>query len=559
MAKFSWAPGRAFKGYKAGSIGPDLIAGLTLAAIAAPEQMATARLAGLAPQVGLIAFVAAGVAFAVFGASRGLSSGADSTIAPIFAGELAALAASGTPHYAALAAALALLVGLAVAAAGVARMGWVGELISAPVMTGFLAGIAVHILASQAPAAMGLAAPAGETAQRLFALVLAAPRANGADVILALGVLAGVALSERLARRLPAALIAVIVATVAADALGLNVARLGNLAGGLPSLALPGVSSADWIGLVPLALLVAIVVIVQTAAVSRAFPGEGEAPQVNRDLLGVGIGSLVAGFAGAFPVDASPPRTAIVEASGGRSQLAGLTAALILGLLLVLGMGLVAQVPTAALAGILLFVATRLVRLEDMREILRRSPAEFLLVAATTLAIVILPIQWGVALGVALSILNGVWSGARVHVQPMSRLPGSTVWWPQTSGAAAHGERVESVAVLAFPAPLTFLDAGPFAREFQEFAKGKRLAVLEAAGLVMIDYTAAQALTGVIKACRAAGCDFALARLESPAAQGAFTRLGLTDLIGADHIFESVAQALAALGPRPAETEPVGL
>jgi MFS superfamily sulfate permease-like transporter len=180
-------------------------------------------------------------------------------------------------------------------------------------------------------------------------------------------------------------------------------------------------------------------------------------------------------------------------------------------------------------------------------------------VAATTLAIVILPIQWGVALGVALSILNGVWSGARVHVQPMSRLPGSTVWWPQTSGAAAHGERVESVAVLAFPAPLTFLDAGPFAREFQEFAKGKRLAVLEAAGLVMIDYTAAQALTGVIKACRAAGCDFALARLESPAAQGAFTRLGLTDLIGADHIFESVAQALAALGPRPAETEPVGL
>jgi MFS superfamily sulfate permease-like transporter len=548
MARLSWAPGRAFQGYRPGWIGPDLLAGLTLAAIAAPEQMATARLAGLAPQVGLVAFVAAALAFALFGASRNLSVGADSTIAPIFAGVLAAMAASGSPHYGALAAGLAVLVGLAVAGAGVARLGWIGDLISVPVMTGFLAGIAVHILASQAPAAMGLAAPAGGLPERLAALALAAPRASLGDVAIAGSVLALVSLAERFARRLPAALVAVLAATLAANALHLDVARLGDLKGGLTAISLPALQAGEWVSLTPLAVLVAVVVIVQTSTVGQAFSA-GEGPQVNRDLIGVGLGSVLAGLAGAFAVNASPPRTAIVEASGGRSQLASLTAALILGLLAVGGMTLVASVPSAALAGILLFVATRLVRLGQMGEILRRSPAEFALVAATTLAIVFLPTQWGVALGVALSILNGVWSGARVHVQPMSRRPGTTVWWPNVPGSPAKGETVDGVAVLAFPAPLTFLDAGAFEREFLAGAKGVKLAVLEAAGLVTIDYTAAQALARVVRACRAAGGVFALARLESPAAQAAFERLGLTSLIGSGNIFESVAEALAAHEP----------
>jgi MFS superfamily sulfate permease-like transporter len=197
-------------------------------------------------------------------------------------------------------------------------------------------------------------------------------------------------------------------------------------------------------------------------------------------------------------------------------------------------------------------VAARLVRVGEMRRILSESPAEFALVAATVAGMVILPIAWGVAAGVGLSILHGVWSQSRVRVQPMSRLPGSTVWWPDAEGSA-EGERVAGVQVLAFAAPLTFLVADGFVREFLaavDPAAGKtRLAVLEAAGLVMIDYTAAEALARVVRTCRAAGCDFALARLESPAAQGALTRLGLRELIGADHIFESVAAALTALGP----------
>src|SRR5579864_5707711 len=152
----AWPLFRPLRGASFGGLGADLAAGLTLAAIAIPEQMATARLGGFAPQLGLFAFVAATLAFAAFGASRVLSAGADSTITPIFAGTLAALAAMGTPHYAALAAALALMVGAMVALAGLFRLGWVADLLSRPVITGFLAGIALHIAISQAPVILGL-------------------------------------------------------------------------------------------------------------------------------------------------------------------------------------------------------------------------------------------------------------------------------------------------------------------------------------------------------------------------------------------------------------------
>ncbi|HSZ51389.1 MAG TPA: STAS domain-containing protein, partial [Caulobacteraceae bacterium] len=234
-------------------------------------------------------------------------------------------------------------------------------------------------------------------------------------------------------------------------------------------------------------------------------------------------------------------------------QAAGLVAVALTVLLMMFGLRLLAQIPTAALAGVLLFVAARLVRVADMAGILKQSPAEFALVLATIAAIVVLPIQWGVATGVALSILHGVWSGARVRVRPMTRLKGTTVWWPDGGSAGPGGEQLEGVQVLTYPAPLTFLVAESFARDFLAAAcpggAGAHLVILEAAGMVMIDYTAARALGRVVRQCRASGCDFALARLESPAAQAALERLGLQDLIGKDHIFESVAAAIGALAP----------
>src|SRR6202051_3842997 len=207
-----WPLFRSLNAYRLSFLTHDLFAGLTLAAIAIPEQMATARLGGFSPQIGFFAFLAGSLAFAVFGSNRFLSCGADSTITPIFAGGLAALAASGTPEYQVLAAALALMVGLLLLAAGIFRLGWIADLLSIPVTTGFLAGISVHILISQLPGILGQPSPDGPMLQRLAILAAHLNQTNPFTLLLGLGVLAVVALSERIDARIPGALIGLLLA-----------------------------------------------------------------------------------------------------------------------------------------------------------------------------------------------------------------------------------------------------------------------------------------------------------------------------------------------------------
>src|ERR1700722_17827781 len=197
----AWPVFRSLHGYRFQFLSHDLFAGLTLAAIAIPEQMATARLGGFSPQIGFFAFLAGSLAFAAFGSNRFLSCGADSTITPIFAGGLAVLVASGSPEYQGLAAALALMVGLLLVAAGIFRLGWIADLLSIPVTIGFLAGISVHILISQLPVILGLPAPDGAMLRRLAILATHLNQANLFAVAIGLGVLAMVALSEKIYAR----------------------------------------------------------------------------------------------------------------------------------------------------------------------------------------------------------------------------------------------------------------------------------------------------------------------------------------------------------------------
>ncbi|HEY1449020.1 MAG TPA: SulP family inorganic anion transporter [Caulobacteraceae bacterium] len=538
-----------------------MLAGLTLAAIAIPEQMATAKLGALPPQAGLFAFIAAGVGFLLVGSNRQLSAGADSTITPIFAGALAIVAASGSPHYAVLAAGLALMVGLIVGAAGLFRMGWIGNLLSIPVTLGFLIGIAVHIGVSQFPSALGLAPLSGSTPARMWALVRLAPQADPAAMAVSGGVIVLVAGAHRLSPRLPGALLAVAAAGLAASVFHLGdhgLVLLGHVSSGLPSLALPDLGAGDWLRLVPLALIVSLVVMVQTAATARSFPPEGGYANENGDFVGLGASNILAGVFGAFPVNASPPRTAIVAESGGRSQMASLAAVAVVAAMLIAGTGALSRIPEAALSGILLLVAARIVRVGQMAQVIMRSPMEATLIAATAAGIIVLPIAYGVAFGIGLSLLQGLWSSAQTHVRPMHRIPGTSVWWPQSS--ARQGETAPGIAVLAFQAPLTFLNAEMFERDMRAAiapgAADVRLVVLEAAGIVDIDFTAAQSLRAVVEACKAAGVAFALARLESVGAQKALARLGLLDLIGADHMFDSVAAAVDALGPKTGGESP---
>src|ERR1700678_954091 len=270
----AWPVLRSFAGWRWTDLGPDVVAGVTLAAIAIPSQMATARLAGFAPEAGFLALIAGSVGFALFGANRWLLVGADSTIAPIFAGALSLLAAAGTPDYAASAAALALSVGLILVAVGVFRLGFIADLLSIPVTTGFLAGIAVHIVASQAPALLGVAPPPGSPIEKLVALGAGLGETNLWTLGIGLGVLAITWAGEEFSPRIPAALIALALATGSTATLHLDsrgVATLGAIASVAPSLSIPHLSMPAFREIAPLALIVSVIVMVQTSATTRSF------------------------------------------------------------------------------------------------------------------------------------------------------------------------------------------------------------------------------------------------------------------------------------------------
>jgi MFS superfamily sulfate permease-like transporter len=552
----AWPVFRSLRGYRLAFLTSDLVAGITLTAIAIPEQLATSRLGGFSPQIGFFAFLAGSLAFAAFGSNRVLSSGADSTITPIFAGGLALLAVAGSPEYAALAGALALMVGLVLVAGGIFRLGWIADLLSIPVTVGFLAGISIHILISQMPAVLGLPAPNGAMLQRLATLLEQLPQANPYALGIGLGVLALIAIAERIDARIPAALIGLIAAAgivVFAGLEGRGVAVLGNIPVALPSLTVPDVPVSKWLQLVPLTLIIAVIVMVQTAATTRSFVSDpGQPPDVDRDFIGVGAGSIVAGLIGGFPVNASPPRTAIVSETGGRSQLAILVAAAIILVLLGFGGGLLRHVPQAALGGVLLFVAMRIIRVSQIVSIYRQSFAEFLLIVTTATAIIILPIEQGVGIGIALSLLHGIWSTSRARLILFERVPGTSIWWP--SNPHIPGETESGVIVAGFQAPLSFLNAYHFRRDLMGLLHAAReqprLIVLEATGIVEIDFTAAQVLSDTINACHAAAIDFAIARLESARAQDAIERSGIERLLGSNHLFQSVEEAIRARGDK---------
>lgn len=546
------APGSASL---AAGLGRNLFAGLTLAAITIPEQMATARLGGFPVEVGLFAFVAATLGFLLFGASRVLTVGADSTITPIFAGALATLASGGVVAPSA-APTLAVLVGILLLLAGILRFGWIADFLSTPVVAGFLAGIAAHIVVSQLPSLLGLQVQATSLLPRLAEIGAGRASINPLSVLLGLGVLGVIVVCERTAAWLPGALIAFALATAAVMAFGLEsrgVAVLGALPKGLPPWPGFDLSWTDFRGLLPLALIIALVVMMQTATVSRSFRDpDGADADLGRDYLGLAGANLLSGIAGTFPVNASPPRTAIVVESGGRNPVTGLVAAgLVLGLAL-FGADSLADVPEAAFAGVLFFVAGRILRLSLIARIARQSRPEFALVLLTALAVALLPIESGVAIGIGLSLLHGIWMTTRSHLVELGRIPGTTVWWPPEQGKSLT--TLPGVLVAGFPAPLLFANALGFQQELLDrLAQQKpRLLVLEASGIAAIDYTAAQALLAVAQACEAQGTVFAIARVESVRARAALERFGIVQAIGEDRIFHSVEQAVIQLAGAPA-------
>jgi sulfate permease, SulP family len=545
-------------GYRRSWLAPDALAAVTLLAIAVPEQLATSRLAGMPPVTGLYAFIAGSVLFALLGSNPQISVGADSTIAPLFAVGVAHLAQAGSPEYLNLVAMLAVVAGVLVALVGLLRLGWIAEFLSAPIISGFLAGVAVIIVVHQLPDLLGLHVAGGSTLHRLGVVASHLGDAHGWALAIGAAAFAIVLAGERVDRRLPGALAVLIGSTLVVAAFGLRahgVDVLGSVTHDAPHLGLSGVSFSALRDVAPIAAVVALVIVSQSAATTRAFADrQGYAVDVDRDFIGIGAGNVVAGLCGAFPVNASPPRTAAVVAAGGRSQAAGLAAATGM-VLVVLATGGLDDLPLATLAAVLIFIATRMFPLRDLVAIARFGRFEFALALVTLLTVAFVGVEQGIGVAVGLAILDRTRLSARPQLHVLGRIPGSTSWAPL--GSHDHVAQVPGVLVVLFATPLWYANSVHFRAELDaslaRAAGTPRLLVLDALGMSDIDYTGSLALRRVLDELDADHIAFAIARAGGHM-RDSLGHSGLLERIGEERFFPSVDEAVTQLGagaPRP--------
>ena len=563
--------------YENAWLSADAIAGLTLVAIAVPEQMATAHLANMPAITGLYAFVAGSLLFALIGRHPQMSVGADSTIAPVFAAGVAAVAATGSPAYTHLVSATALIVGVMLVMVGLLRLGWIADFLPLPVVTGLLAGIGVEILLHQLPTVLGLPGGGTTTIGRARAVIDQIGQLNGWAVGIAAGVLVVVVAAEKVDHRIPGALLGVVGATALVARAGLarhGVHVVGQIPATFPSLGLPSASLHQLGRVTATAATVTFLCIVQTSATARAgtnprttatSPPAGAADNAEAgepgpldfdvDLVAVGAGSLLAGLAGSFAVDASPPRTAVVGSTGGKSQVAGLVAAAGIVVVIAVATSLLKDLPEAALGAILTFVASRLFRAAELRSILRFRRFEFALAMVTLLAVVFLGIEQGVVAGALLALAQRTRLAARPRDTFLGREPGSAHWIPGDIGRPT--EQVPGILVYLLYAPLWYGNATHVAERLRHGLRAApspvRTLVLDADGMSDVDYTGAKVLGELIGQLKSEGTDIRVAR-ASHLVHRNLKHSGLLQLIGPDHLFASVEEAVR--GPAPVATAP---
>jgi high affinity sulfate transporter 1 len=545
-----------WRGYRRSWLSADILAGLMLVAVALPSQMATAQLANLPVLVGLFSFVAGSLIYALLGTNRHLSVGADSTIAPVLAVGAASVAAVGTAGYGSAVALTALLVGGVLIALGLCRLGWIADFLSTPVITGLLGGIAIEIMVRQIPTIVGIADTGTTTIGRIRQVIDQWHHINLWSVGIAAFALVVIIGAKRISFRMPGALFGLVLSTVAVGALGLSthhgVALVGPLHGGFPRPRLPSATWSELRRLSATVFTVAFLCVAQTAATVRLTGSVTNSTlrDFNRDLIGVGGGSIGAGFVGALAVDASPPNTAITAASGSRSQITNVMAAVaVLGVVVWLT-GPLEKVPLATLAATLVYVAAKLFRIGELKRILRFDPVEFTLAGVTLGVVALVGIEQGVLVALLLSLADRTRRSFRPPDAVLGREVGSDHWMPIDVGRPT--EQIPGVLVYLVYAPLWYGNADYIRLQILELldtaSEPKRAVVLDADAVSDIDYTGLQALLGLTAELERRGVAFGIAR-ASHLVHHELKSGALIQQIGSDHLFTSVDEAVDALTP----------
>ncbi|HET7247284.1 MAG TPA: SulP family inorganic anion transporter [Streptosporangiaceae bacterium] len=527
----------------------DMIAGITLAAVSIPVALGYAKIAGMPVVTGLYTLLFPMAVFAILGSSRHLVVGADSATAAILAAALAGHAVAGSPQYVRLAGLAALLAGGLLLLARLARLGFLADFLSRTVLVGFLTGVGIQVAVRQLPDMLGITVANTSIPARLIDIARALPQVRPADLAVSAGVIVLVLAARAVNPRIPGLLIAVTAAIIVSRAVDLaahGVAVLGPLPRGLPGLGLPALGWHDAAALIGTAVSLFVVILAQSAATSRAYAGKyEEALSQDTDLVGLGAANIAAAFSGTFVVNGSPTQTQVADSAGGRSQLVQLTTSVVVLVVLLALTGPLASLPIAALAAIVFLIAVGLVDVRGMRRILACRRHEFTIALLTAAAVVVFGVEEGIALAVAISIIDHLRHTSHPRSSVLVKSPAGH-WQPAPVLPGARTE--EGLAVYRFGTSLYYANAARLTDDVISIvAQGSplRWLVLDAAAIGDVDYTAAAVLARVIEHLRNRDIRFALSSVLDPVRRQ-LDRYGISAALGPGSYYDTPGEALEA-------------
>lgn len=534
----------------------NLLAGVTLAALGIPEVLGYAKIAGMPVVTGLYTILLPIAVFALLGSSRHLVVGADSATAAMMAAGVSGLAAPGSPRYVALAGLVALIAGVLLLLARLVRLGFLADFLSRTVLIGFLTGVGVQVAAGQLAEMLGLRTTGHSTAARLIDTARGLQHTRPVTALVSVTVIAVVLGVRQVTRRMPGALLAVVAAIAASrllDLHGRGVAVLGAVPGGLPRLHLPALSAHDAAGLLGTAAGIFVVILAQSSATSRAYASKYNEPlDGNADLVGLGLANCAAALTGTFVVNGSPTKTQMVDSAGGRSQLAQLTTALAVLLVLLLVTGPLTYLPLAVLATIVFLIGLELVDIRGMRQILAVRRDEFAIALLTSAAVVFIGVEQGIVLAIVASVID--------HLRT-SYAPRNTVLVPANKDGAFRSvpatpdtRTATGLVVYRFAATLYYANAHRLVDQSAAFLTTPappRWFCLDCVAVGDVDFTAAAALRLTHDQLAAASCRLLLTNVADPV-RAQLDRYGISTLLGDAGYHPAPQDVLDAFHQQPA-------
>ncbi|MCJ7439845.1 MAG: SulP family inorganic anion transporter [Acidimicrobiia bacterium] len=528
----------------------DIAAGVTLAALGIPEVMGYANIAGMPVITGLYTIVLPIAVFALLGSSRHLVVGADSATAAIMAAGLAGMAPVASPQYVELAGMLAIITGVILILARIVRLGFLADFLSRSVLIGFLTGVGIQVAMGQLAGMLGVPEPSGSTIRKFVDTLGEIPDTNTTTLLVSLSVLAVILGCRKINRRIPGALIAVVGAIFVSwnwDLAADGVSTLGKVPSGLPSLGVPSVTWTEFEALLATAGAIFLVILAQSAATSRAYAAKyGESFDENIDLDGLSAANLAAGLSGTFVVNGSPTKTQMVDGAGGKSQLASMTTAVIVVVVLLFLTKPLQYMPNAVLASVVFLIGIELVDVAGMRGILRVRLDEFAIACGTALIVICVGVEQGIVVAVVVSVIDHLRRGYHPHDAVLVRRSSGGF---KAVDVAPGVATVPGLVVYRFTASLYYANATRFHEEILELVDSAspkaRWLCIDCTAIADVDYSGERTIRDLHAELAGRGVQLKLVEVLGDV-RAQLDRYGITELVGPAAYFDETSDAVEA-------------